>query len=142
MDVTFAGVNFIDFPYHFNTVDGSGAQLASIPIAKPDTIKIRFSEAVDATTVGDSLSIVGMLHGVVPEVTFQSFASNIATWSVDPDGWQADQYILSLDDSKVTDLQGNALDGEWVNPLRRGSTASAISEFPSGDDFAGVIFIS
>jgi hypothetical protein len=47
-----------------------------------------------------------------------------------------DHYIISLSDA-VTDIEGNRLDGEWVNPVSTTTTNSLVSEFPSGDGNAG-----
>ena len=37
----------------------------------------------------------------------------------------------------VTDIEGNRLDGEWVNPATTTTTNSLVSVFPSGDGHAG-----
>jgi len=52
-------------------------------------------------------------------------------------GWTfGDQYLISLSDA-VTDIEGNALDGEWTNPSQLSTINAAVSEFPSGDGYAG-----
>jgi hypothetical protein len=58
-----------------------------------------------------------------------------ATWRFE--GWVlGDHYLISVSDA-VTDVEGNRLDGEWVNPTSLTTTNSAVSVFPSGDDEAG-----
>jgi hypothetical protein len=52
-------------------------------------------------------------------------------------GWTlADHYAIMLSDT-VTDIEGNPLDGEWVNPQSLYTTNAAVSEFPSGNGVAG-----
>jgi hypothetical protein len=47
-----------------------------------------------------------------------------------------DHYIIALSDA-VTDIEGNRLDGEWINPTTLATTSAAVSEFPSGDGHSG-----
>ena len=56
-----------------------------------------------------------------------------ATWRFD-DLVPNDQYVLALDDA-VTDVAGNRLDGEWLNPQMRSEGTSDF--FPSGNGQAG-----
>jgi hypothetical protein len=43
--------------------------------------------------------------------------------------------LLRLDDALVTDVNGNALDGEWTNPTP--PDVGSADSFPSGDGTAG-----
>ena len=122
-------------PYSLDTVDGSGNQLVTIPVGGADTISIVFSEAVNVAA--ESLVVIGMRTGVLPELAAFSYvaATKTATWRFE--GWAlADQYLLALSD-EVTDVDGNWLDGEWTNPASRSTTAAAVSEFPSGNGSPG-----
>ncbi len=129
--------------FSFNTVDGSGQQLRTVPVGASDTITIVFSEAVNVNA--DSLTLLGLRTANLPTLAafFYDAGSNSATWRFE--GWAlGDQYLLILPD-EVTDIDGNRLDGEWTNPNRiyqSGTSGAyfqnaAISEFPSGDGDPG-----
>lgn len=103
-----------------------------------DTVSIAFSE--DVNVVVENLRVVGLRTANVPTVV--EFAYDIgtmtATWRFD-DLVANDHYVLSLSDA-VTDIEGNRLDGEWVNPMSLFTTNTQVSEFPSGDSNAGGSF--
>jgi hypothetical protein len=125
-------------PFSFATVDGSGLQLRTVPVGAADTISIVFSE--DVNVVASNLRLVGLQTGNVPTLAEFNYdmATMTATWRFE--GWTlGDQYYISLSDA-VTDIEGNRLDGEWVNPAARSTTNAAVSEFPSGDGNAGGTF--
>jgi hypothetical protein len=137
-NVTISGSSSVDDPYSFDAVDGSGAQLISVPVGGADTISITFSEPV--TILEDALTVVGMFTTQRPELADFSYDSptQTASWwffSLPAD----DMWLISLSDA-VTNADGNRLDGEWVNPATTTTTNAAISEFPSGDGQAGVDF--
>ena len=137
-NVTISGSNSTHDPYSFDAHDGSGEQLRTVPVGSPDTVSITFSEDVNVSA--EDLQMVGARTFAVPmlvEFTYD-MATMTATWRFD-DLVARDQYILSLSDD-VTDIEGNRLDGEWVNPASVFTTNSAVSEFPSGDGNAGGTF--
>ncbi len=137
--------------YHFNTVDGDGGQLMTVPVGDPTILQIQFSEAV--TVAKSDLRLVGVLRGHAPDVAAATFtapdATNdfTATWEfatpLVPANRKGDYYLLSLADT-IVDADNNALDGEWTNPARMFVpttttifTDAAISTFPSGNGTAG-----
>jgi parallel beta-helix repeat protein len=135
VDVIVSGSLSTHAPFSFTTVDGSGLQLRTVPVGAADTISIVFSE--DVNVVASNLRLVGLQTGNVP--TLAEFHYDLATmtaiWRFE--GWTlGDQYAISLSDA-VTDIEGNRLDGEWVNPAARNTINSAVSEFPSGDGEPG-----
>jgi len=138
-NVTISGLLSPHAAYSFDTVDGSGDQLITVPVGGADTISITFSEIVvpDGSTLEDSFDILGLSTGNVPNLLEFSYDSLTltATWRFDE--WSlGDHYVITLNDT-VTDAEGDALDGEWTNPVSLTTTNSAVSEFPSGDGTAG-----
>jgi hypothetical protein len=134
-NVTIIGSISTHAPHSFDLHDGSGEQLRTVPVGGADTISIEFSE--DVNVEAGSLRVVGLFMAGVP--TLAEFAYNIgtmtATWRFE--SWfEADQYLISVNDA-VTDIEGNRLDGEWVNPAALSTVNAAVSEFPSGDGQAG-----
>jgi hypothetical protein len=78
--------------------------------------------------------VVGLFTANVPTVAEFSYdiGTMTATWRFE--GWaNADQYAIVVKDS-VTDLEGNRLDGEWVNYA---DVYGSIDAFPSGNGAAG-----
>jgi hypothetical protein len=65
-------------------------------------------------------------------------STHTATWVFNAP-LAADQYLITVTDA-VTDVAGNALDGEWVNPFSRLTSSGSVSTFPSGDAVAGGAF--
>lgn len=138
LNVIISGSLSMHAPFSFDTVDGSGDQLKTVPVGGANTISIVFSEGVNITA--ESLFLVSLHLAVRPTLAEFSYdpLTHMATWRYE--GWPlADQYLLSLSD-RVTDADGNWLDGEWVNPRINWSTTAAISEFPSGDGDPGGMF--
>jgi hypothetical protein len=112
---------------------GSGEQLRTVPVGGADTVSITFTE--DVNVQSDHLTVVGLRTAIRPTIAEFSYDINTmtATWRLA--GVAAnDQYLISLSDA-VTDIEGNQLDGEWVNPLALSTASSAA--FPSGDGYAG-----
>jgi hypothetical protein len=139
MNVIISGSASVHAPFSFDTVDGSGSQLATVPVGLADTISLVFSEDVNVSAA--SLIVVGMTTANVPTLAeFEYDAlTYTATWRFE--GWAlGDNYLLHLTDS-ITDVDGNFLDGEWTNPASRTTTNSLVSEFPSGDGVAGGNFV-
>ncbi|MEX0587083.1 MAG: dockerin type I domain-containing protein, partial [Pirellulales bacterium] len=57
-----------------------------------------------------------------------------------------DQLLLAVDGTlasanRITDIAGNALDGDWVNPDSFGDTNPLIDSFPSGNGTSGGDFL-
>ncbi len=118
---------------------GGFDQLVTLPWVNLDQVSIRFNEPV--TVEQDDLA----LHGVnVPRYTLSGFSYDpvtfTATWTLalpnQPGGVVgigADKLLIDLFEG-VTDLAGNALDGEWENPV---DFTQPSDTFPSGDGEAG-----
>ena len=106
-----------------------------MPVGGADTVSIPFSE--DVNVVVENLRVVGRRTFNVPTVVEFAYdmTTMTATWRFD-DLVANDHYIISLSDG-VTDIEGNRLDGEWVNPVSLFTTNTSVSEFPSGNGNAG-----
>jgi hypothetical protein len=134
-NVTISGHDSMNSPYSFSSHVGSGEQLRTVPVGAADTVSITFSEDVNINP--SDFRIVGTRTFNVPTIANFSYdtASMTATWRLE--NLKAnDQYLISLSDL-VTDVEGNRLDGEWINPASLSTTNSSISHFPSGDGHAG-----
>jgi len=133
--VIVSGSSSLHAPFSLDTIDGSGSQLATVPVGGADTISIVFSEGVNVDA--NSLLVIGLTTATLPQVAKFSYdvATNTATWQFE-DWALGDQYVLSLSDA-ITDVEGNNLDGEWTNPASIITINSAISTFPSGDGLSG-----
>ncbi len=138
VNVIISGSQSTHDPFSFDTVDGSGSQLASVPVGAADTISIVFSENVNVSA--QSLIVVGLRTASVPQIAEFDYdaVTFTATWRLE--SWaMGDQYLLYLADS-ITDVEGNFLDGEWTNPASISTTNSLVSTFPSGDGISGGSF--
>ena len=138
LNVIISGSISLHDPFSLDTVDGSGDQLRTIPVGGADTISIVFNEDVNVS--GSSLTVIGLTTANMPTLAEFSFdtETNTATWRYE--GWAlGDRFLLMLSDS-VTDTEGNALDGEWINPANLTTTNTAVSTFPSGDGTPGGAF--
>jgi hypothetical protein len=135
MNVTISGSNSLHSPYSFAGVAGDGDQLRTVPVGGADTISIAFSE--DVNVAASNLQVIGLRTANVAHVIEFSYdiASMTATWRFS-DLVANDHYIIALSDA-VTDIEGNRLDGEWINPATLATTSAAVSEFPSGDGQSG-----
>ncbi len=113
---------------------GLGEQLLPLPMASIDTIHVKFDEEV--LIVGDELEIVGLNSGENFSLTFEGFTTdtNVGTWKLDSGTFGPDRIWMRLNDS-ITDLQGNNLDGEWLNPVSPGDTRVVLPF--SGDTIEG-----
>jgi hypothetical protein len=134
-NVTISGSNSTHAPYSFDAHDGSGEQLRTVPVGAADTISITFTEDVNISAA--TLKLTGLRTANHPALADFSYdlGTMTATWRFT--GWTfGDQYLISLSDA-VTDVEGNALDGEWTNPMSYTTVNAAVSEFPSGDGTAG-----
>lgn len=134
-NVTISGSASAHAPYSFTTHVGSGEQLQTVPVGAADTISITFSEDVNVTA--ENLRVSGLRTAYTPTLAQFSYdmASMTATWrfsGLPP----IDHYIISLSDA-VTDIEGNRLDGEWINPMSITTVNPLVSDFPSGNGNAG-----
>ncbi len=137
-NVIVSGSNSPHNPFSFDTVDGSGQQLATVPVGAADTISIVFSE--DVFVSASHLQLIGLSTAIHPNLVTFSYDATTLTASWQFDGWAlGDQYLIELSDF-ITDFAGNALDGEWTNPASITTTNVAVSEFPSGDGTPGGSF--
>ncbi len=122
----------------FDITVGSGEQLRTVPVASVDRLRFQFSEQVAADDA--DLTLSGQRQA--------SYAAGTVAGAAGPTGWQAtwslpvvptaDQLVLHLagtGGSPITDLAGNALDGEWDNPTNLADASS--DTFPSGNNAAG-----
>lgn len=142
VNVTIDGSPSVHDPFSFDTVDGSGAQLVRVPVGGANMISVTFSEDVNISLL-DDLSIVGLTTGQLSGdsgwYSTYSSSTQTATWYY-PNILPNDQYLISLSDN-ITDVEGNRLDGEWVNPASIYTSSTAgVSTFPSGDGNAGGSF--
>jgi hypothetical protein len=138
VNVTISGSNSSHPAYSFATHVGSGDQIRTVPVGGANTVSITFSE--DVNILPSSLRVVGLYTARLPTLAEFSYdmASMTATWRFD-DLVPNDMYLISVNDY-VTDVEGNRLDGEWVNPASLATTNALVSEFPSGDGHAGGAF--
>jgi hypothetical protein len=140
-----SGSESLHAPFSFASVDGSGEQLCTVPVGGADTISITFSE--DVNVMATNLSIVSLRTAKTPtlvEFTYD-IATMTATWRFEASTFGnqngygvGDHFVINLSDA-VTDIEGDRLDGEWVNPASLSTTAS--STFPSGDGEPGGNFV-
>jgi hypothetical protein len=130
-------------PFHFKTVDGSGLQIRTVPVAAANKVAVHFSE--DVTNIAqNSLVLHALRTGTLQQVAGGGYeystasGAAVATWRYSMQ-FLPNHYRLSLSDS-VTNRNGNALDGEWTNPFSITTVSDAVSEFPSGNGQAGGAF--
>ncbi|MBL9164019.1 MAG: S8 family serine peptidase [Planctomycetaceae bacterium] len=147
-NVTIKGSTSTHAPFAFDgpddatDFDGSGIQLQTVPVGGADSVSIQFAEHVSNVTAG-SLTLRGLRAGATPALAalggfVYDVTTQIATWKFSAP-LAADQYLISLSDA-VTDVAGNALDGEWINPFSTSTSNLLVSEFPSGNGTAGGSF--
>lgn len=127
-------------PWH-EIETGSGMQLRSVPVGQVDQIAVTFS--VDVQIDQDDLSLTGL--GDRPPYTFSDFAydpvTRTAVWTLDG-AVDTDQLALVLNadgPSPIVNAAGQALDGEWNNPVDIWFPTGSV--FPSGDGVAGGDFV-
>jgi hypothetical protein len=123
---------------------GDGDQIRTIPFAKADRIAITFNQHVDL--VAGDLTVWGNAGSGSPyalESGGAGFSYNssthVGTWTLDDAALPIfDQLRFKLTASGITDVAGNALDGEWDNPTDLADTSQS---FPSGNGAVGGDFI-
>ncbi|MHB1034819.1 MAG: Ig-like domain-containing protein [Pirellulales bacterium] len=121
---------------------GSGSQLAPLPWANINQIKIVFNE--NASVDKGDLVLSGAATGQY-DIAGSTFsydpATFTATWIL-PSALSADRFELRLDadgPGAVADVAGNRLDGEWSNPASPADTGT--DTYPSGNGAAGGDFV-
>jgi hypothetical protein len=139
MEVTISGSTSLHAPFGFDAQnrDGSGQQLVTVPVGGADTVSITFNENVNVQA--DHLTLVGLRTANRPELAEFAYdiASMTASWRF-TDWWiTGDHYVITLSE-KVSDVEGDWLDGEWENPATLSTNTS--KEFPSGDGTVGGSF--
>jgi hypothetical protein len=120
--------------------DMEGDQIRALPFEGADTIKITFSEPVH--TMGNELTVQSIRDETAYPLLAGGYDSgtNTYTWTLQSGALDsADQVLLILRDTITADSNGEALDGEWINPAHVTTNVDAhlISEFPSGDGTPG-----
>lgn len=107
-------------------------QLRPLPWMNVNRVHIRFTE--DVSIEQDDLRLRGVNITDYEIASFSYDAATFtATWTF-TSFFGTDKFLIYLEDS-VTDLNGNALDGEWVD-----YPTSGYSSFPSGNGTAGGVF--
>ncbi|MFV2069511.1 MAG: choice-of-anchor Q domain-containing protein, partial [Pirellulales bacterium] len=145
LGVTVSGSASTHAPYKIP--DGSGEQLRTVPVGNADTIRVVFDRAVGIA----NLLLVGKTDSqtstqIFPDPNGFTSVANTATWTF-PAAFAANMMELTIRDT-TTDIEGNGLDGEWldnVNGQWLGNPATifdgASAEFPSGDGSEGGDFV-
>ena len=90
---------------------GSQDQFRPIPYADIDRIQLRFDQ--DVVIDGADLEIIGANAGTYVAALSYDQSTATATWSLD-EPLSVEQVQLRLSD-RVTDREGNPLDGDWVD---------------------------
>ncbi len=111
---------------------GSAAQTQALPWDNIDQIKITFSEDVNVDAADLSLSGVNNTSYQV-ESFFYDAVPRVATWTL-ASPLVVDRLMLDLDADgldPVADLDGNLLDGEWVDNVTSGPSGNG----STGGDF-------
>jgi hypothetical protein len=116
---------------------GSGDQLRSAALGQVQAIKIQFSEGVAIDVADLKLEGVSVANYAPSGFTYDN-VNHIATWTFDAP-IDADQLVLTLTSSAITDSVGGRLDGEWINPITPGATGTSV--FPSGNGVEGGDFV-
>ncbi len=132
-----ANVSGSSSTYGFAIPVGSGAaQLQTLPWRNLNRISIAFSE--DVSVAQAQFAIVGSVGSYSVSGFSYDATDHVATWSLSA-VIGADKLYVALPGSgatPVTDVAGNALDGEWTNPTSF-SQVGVTSIFPSGNGVAG-----
>ncbi len=123
--------------YGFAIPVGSGStQLQTLPWRNLNRISIAFNE--DVSVAQAQFAIVGSVGSYSVSGFSYNPSDHVATWSLSA-VIGPDKLYIALPGSgatPVTDVAGNALDGEWTNPTSY-SQVGATSAFPSGNGVAG-----
>ena len=124
-------------------ISSGAAQVDELPWVNLNRFSIRFNEPVNVAV--DDLVVRGAANATYDINTFNYVADPsanggagawTATWTLLITGVGPEKLLLDLDAGPqgVSDLNGNALDGEWTNPT---ADPGSGSNFASGDDVAG-----
>lgn len=133
--VTISGSASVHDPYAMPMgTNGTDPQLKTVPVGGADTIEVHFSEYVNLKQSDLKLVSSHLTSNAGLNSTFSfDAATNTAKWIFDG-AFVADQLYILLDSEEITDVSGNTLDGEWVNPLTHNGIAPKTE---SGDNNAG-----
>lgn len=128
-----SGAGDATYGYRINAAE----QTDELPWVNLNRISVRFSE--DVLVAADDLAVIGVnvpLYALAPTGAFTyDPVTFTATWTL-AGSVANDKLLLNLDADAggVSDAAGNALDGEWTNPV---APAISADTFPSGDGTAG-----
>jgi len=112
----------------------AAAHADELPWANLNQISVKFSEDVSLSTAS-AFRVFGVTVSEYAGTFAYNPATFTATWTLTSGFFANDKLLLRLDDALVSDVNGNALDGEWTNPTPPG--AGGADSFPSGDGSAG-----
>jgi ELWxxDGT repeat protein len=124
-----SGQGEAQFGFRVRDVD----QLNELPWTGINRVSVRFSEPVTVAAAGLVVRGVNVPAYAIANGVSYDAATFTATWTLSGP-LKGDKVLLDLDDAAVTDGGGNALDGEWTDPL---GTAVAGDTFASGDGAEG-----
>jgi hypothetical protein len=115
-------------------------QIASAPVGGGlNQISIHFSAPVLVQQEDLAVRGGGGFGAVMASTAFSyNSAANVATWTFDT--IRHDQLWMVLDGTSagaVTDMDGNRLDGDWINPTGYSDNDADASIYPSGNGVAG-----
>ncbi|MHB1035194.1 MAG: Ig-like domain-containing protein [Pirellulales bacterium] len=126
----------------FSIPVGSGRQLAPLPWANIDQIKVVFSENVSMDKADLALSGVNQAQYDIAGATFSYDPGTFtATWTL-AGAIAADKLEIRLNADSAGPIQdpiGKPLDGEWTNPATSADTST--DTYPSGNGTAGGDFV-
>lgn len=119
-------------------------QIATAPVGGGmKQVSLTFTEPVLVDEADLVVRGGGGFGSAIPSTGFAyNAATYVATWQFAP--IYRDQLLLTLDGTSanaVTDLDGNRLDGEWVNPTGYTDDDADASNYPSGSGAAGGNFV-
>jgi hypothetical protein len=121
----------------YQVPSGSGVQLQTVSLAKPNRLVVTFNEAVQNAGSASSYSLADVA-GTAISFTVSSVNSTTAALNLNAPITTPRKVILTVT-TAVTDTAGNALDGEWTNPASRSTPSS--NAFPSGNGSPGGQFV-
>ena len=113
---------------------GTGAeQFEPAPWGNVNTIYVEFNSDVSGSFTADRVTLAGVnVADYSPLISSVSFDSEKLTGVIQlSEAIGSDQLLLGIDDS-VTDLQGSALDGDWVDGISVGESGDG----SAGGDFS------
>jgi hypothetical protein len=116
---------------------GSGVQLQTVNLAKPNRLVVTFDEAVQSAGSASNYTLTDKAGTAIP-FTASTLNSTTAVVTLTNPITSPTKLVLTITGG-VTDTAGNSLDGEWTNPSDRLTSSS--SSFPSGNGSPGGQFV-